>query len=169
ANADVLPFDYAATARTVMGYLTEVEDAAEASGIPLDLSDARTEARRLGQAAVGLQEEMTRIFNGFTPDELRGFRPVFREINSHLISVERGFLHEEGLPGRPWYRHQLYAPGYLTGYGAKTLPGIREAVEGGRAEEARAMAIVLTGRLQEATSRLRRALLLSRGVLPPLG
>ncbi len=34
-----------------------------------------------------------------------------------------------GLPRRPWYKHQIYAPGYYTGYGVKTLPGIREAIE----------------------------------------
>ena len=42
----------------------------------------------------------------------------------------------DGLPGREWYRHQIYAPGLYTGYGAKTLPGVREAVEAGRLEEA---------------------------------
>ena len=38
---------------------------------------------------------------------------------------------DPGLPGRPWYRHRIYAPGMYTGYEAKTLPGIREAVEAG--------------------------------------
>jgi N-acetylated-alpha-linked acidic dipeptidase len=36
---------------------------------------------------------------------------------------------DPGLPGRPWYRNMLYAPGRFTGYGAKTLPGVREAIE----------------------------------------
>ena len=36
---------------------------------------------------------------------------------------------QEGLPRRPWYRHTIYSPGYYTGYGVKTLPGIREAIE----------------------------------------
>ena len=43
---------------------------------------------------------------------------------------------EPGLPGRPWYRHRIYAPGRYTGYAVKTLPGIREAVEAGRSAEA---------------------------------
>ena len=43
---------------------------------------------------------------------------------------------ERGLPGRPWYRHLIYAPGLLTGYSAKTLPGVREAIEGRRWAEA---------------------------------
>jgi N-acetylated-alpha-linked acidic dipeptidase len=49
-----------------------------------------------------------------------------------LQGVEQALLDPDGLPGRPWYRHLLYAPGLLTGYGAKTLPGIREAIEGRR-------------------------------------
>jgi N-acetylated-alpha-linked acidic dipeptidase len=47
---------------------------------------------------------------------------------------------EPGLPGRPWYRHRIYAPGQYTGYDAKTLPGIREAVETNRIDEAREQA-----------------------------
>jgi N-acetylated-alpha-linked acidic dipeptidase len=50
-------------------------------------------------------------------------------IDQALIQTERALTRPEGLPGRPWYRHFLYAPGLYTGYGAKTLPGVREAVE----------------------------------------
>jgi N-acetylated-alpha-linked acidic dipeptidase len=49
-----------------------------------------------------------------------------------LQGVEQSLTDPEGLPGRPWYRHLIYAPGLLTGYGAKTLPGIREAIEARR-------------------------------------
>ncbi len=50
-------------------------------------------------------------------------------INQQLIQLERTMTREEGLPGRPWFRHYIYAPGYYTGYGVKTLPGVREAIE----------------------------------------
>ena len=50
-------------------------------------------------------------------------------INAGLIQSERQFIDEQGLPRRSWYRHLLYAPGYYTGYGVKTLPGVREAIE----------------------------------------
>jgi N-acetylated-alpha-linked acidic dipeptidase len=43
--------------------------------------------------------------------------------------AEQQLLSDNGLPRRPWYRHVIYAPGFYTGYGVKTLPGIREAVE----------------------------------------
>jgi N-acetylated-alpha-linked acidic dipeptidase len=55
-----------------------------------------------------------------------------------LISVEHSLTDAQGLPGRPWYQHLIYAPGMLTGYGAKTLPGVREALEGRRWAEAQA-------------------------------
>ena len=53
-----------------------------------------------------------------------------------LLGVEQVLTDSRGLPGRPWYRHLIYAPGLLTGYGAKTLPGVREAIESRRWAEA---------------------------------
>jgi N-acetylated-alpha-linked acidic dipeptidase len=50
-------------------------------------------------------------------------------INSVLIRSERALISAGGLPNRPWYRHLLYAPGFYTGYGVKTVPGVREAIE----------------------------------------
>jgi len=51
------------------------------------------------------------------------------QLNRILYKAERNLLQEKGLPRRVWYKHQVYAPGYYTGYGVKTLPGIREAIE----------------------------------------
>ncbi|HWG37835.1 MAG TPA: transferrin receptor-like dimerization domain-containing protein, partial [Terriglobales bacterium] len=51
------------------------------------------------------------------------------ELNQLLYTSERKLLDAAGLPRRPWYQHQIYAPGFYTGYGVKTLPGIREAIE----------------------------------------
>jgi N-acetylated-alpha-linked acidic dipeptidase len=51
------------------------------------------------------------------------------EVNRLLIESERKFITEEGLPNRKWYKHQLYAPGFYTGYAAKTMPYVREAIE----------------------------------------
>jgi N-acetylated-alpha-linked acidic dipeptidase len=50
-------------------------------------------------------------------------------VNAQLLLVERALTLPDGLPGRPWYRHQIYAPGLYTGYGVKTLPGVRESIE----------------------------------------
>jgi N-acetylated-alpha-linked acidic dipeptidase len=76
-----------------------------------------------------------------------------------LISVEHALTDPRGLPGRPWYQHLIYAPGMLTGYGAKTLPGVREAIEGRRWAEAqdfiaRTAAVIdaARGRIEAATA-----------------
>lgn len=54
---------------------------------------------------------------------------LVQRLNQQLIQVERAFTHNDGLPNRPWFKHQIYAPGFYTGYGVKTLPAIREAIE----------------------------------------
>ena len=56
-------------------------------------------------------------------------RAALREANAKLISVERALTLNEGLPNRPWFKHQIYAPGFYTGYGVKTLPAVRESIE----------------------------------------
>ena len=63
--------------------------------------------------------------------------PHLAKVNALLYQSERSLTQEKGLPGREWYRYQISAPGMYTGYGAKTLPGIREAVELARWDEAR--------------------------------
>jgi N-acetylated-alpha-linked acidic dipeptidase len=59
-----------------------------------------------------------------------------REVNAILFRTERAMTLPQGLPNRDWYKHRIYAPGTYTGYSVKTLPGLREAMEGGRIEEA---------------------------------
>ena len=57
-------------------------------------------------------------------------------VNSKLIESERRLTDSAGLPGRPWFQHMIYAPGFYTGYGVKTIPGVREAIEQKRFQEA---------------------------------
>jgi N-acetylated-alpha-linked acidic dipeptidase len=59
-------------------------------------------------------------------------------INVALNGIDQLLLDPQGLPGRPWYKNLVSAPGMLTGYGAKTLPGVREAIEQRRWDDARA-------------------------------
>src|SRR5205807_5156649 len=56
-------------------------------------------------------------------------RAALRDVNSKLIAVERALTLNDGLPNRPWFKHQIYAPGFWTGYGVKTLPAVRESIE----------------------------------------
>lgn len=59
-----------------------------------------------------------------------------RALDAVLLQAERKLIRDEGLPRRPWYKHQIYAPGYYTGYGVKTIPGVREAIEERQWQEA---------------------------------
>ena len=59
------------------------------------------------------------------------------QINAGLAQIDQLLLDPAGLPGRPWFKNLIYAPGTLTGYGAKTLPGVREAIEQRRFDDAR--------------------------------
>ena len=69
-------------------------------------------------------------------------------MNAKLIQSERQFIDEGGLPRRSWYRHLLYAPGFYTGYGVKTMPGVREGIEQRRYEEAEKEAARLAAAVQ---------------------
>ena len=51
------------------------------------------------------------------------------DVNEMLYTSERLLTRDEGLTGRSWYKHHIYAPGFYTGYGVKTIPGVREAIE----------------------------------------
>ena len=65
-------------------------------------------------------------------------------MNKALYRAEQQLLAPKGLPRRGWYRHTLYAPGFYTGYGVKTIPGVREAIEQRNWKEAQAQITVVS-------------------------
>jgi N-acetylated-alpha-linked acidic dipeptidase len=75
-------------------------------------------------------------------------------INASLAQIDQLLLDPDGLPGRPWYKNLVYAPGTLTGYGAKTLPGVREAIEQRRFDDARAYVVRTAKVLEDYANRL---------------
>jgi N-acetylated-alpha-linked acidic dipeptidase len=75
-------------------------------------------------------------------------------INAALANIDQLLVDPQGLPGRPWYKNLVYAPGTLTGYGAKTLPGVREAIEQRRWEDARAYVVRTAKVLENYANRL---------------
>ena len=79
---------------------------------------------RLEAAAKRYDDLLGQAMASAGPDE--GTRA---ELNDILQGIEQRMIREEGLPRRPWFRHQIYAPGFWTGYGVKTLPGVREGIE----------------------------------------
>ena len=85
-------------------------------------------------------------------------------INQKLQKSEQQLLDAAGLPARAWYKHLLYAPGFYTGYGVKTIPGVRESIEQGQypqaeTEIARAAAVIigLATHIDSITSDMLRA------------
>ena len=78
-------------------------------------------------------------------------KPDVQSVNATLLRSERALTTATGLPRRPWYRHAVYAPGFYTGYGVKTLPGVREAIEQKNWSEGDAQ-IEATGKALQATA-----------------
>ncbi len=164
ANADVLPFDFSATAATIDEYIEQLraEAAERAMDLEAELDGVARVNRQFGATAVALNAEIDRLLGLWdrvspgteTRDGMNVDRGRIAELNNLLLTTEMAFLAEQGLPGRPWFRHQLYAPGFYTGYGVKTLPGVREAIEKGDLAEAREMARLLGQGLERARERL---------------
>ena len=130
SSAPLLPFEFAHFADTVGRYVTDIEKLK--SPVHPNLDAVKQSVEDLHKSAAAFEtayaQALTRIN---TVPEAR-----LREVNAILFRTERALTLPKGLPGRDWYRHRIYAPGSYTGYAVKTLPGLREAVEGGRTEEA---------------------------------
>jgi N-acetylated-alpha-linked acidic dipeptidase len=127
ADADVLPFEFTATASTLDRYVDEIESLRkETKGAPaLDLTPLKTSIGKLQKAA----EAYDRAVSTWTKKGAALDRPRQTELNRLLYTSERAFKYDAGLPKREWFKHLAYAPGFYTGYGVKTLPGIREGIE----------------------------------------
>jgi N-acetylated-alpha-linked acidic dipeptidase len=86
-------------------------------------------------------------------DGAAGLSPqVLQSINSSLLHIQRAFLSEKGLPERPWFKHQVYAPGAYTGYGAKPLAAVREYMDKKQWKDADAQVPYVAKVLEDAAS-----------------
>ncbi len=139
ASAEVLPFKFGSYARSL--------------GVHLD--DLQRRVIRESRKPKGDDEEPGPKLDAFAPviEALAAFESAgealdgaladlvgrqdadaAERVNPLLMGVERAFLSEDGLPGRPWFRHLLYAPGTTTGYAPWPFPELAEAVENGDVE-----------------------------------
>jgi N-acetylated-alpha-linked acidic dipeptidase len=84
-------------------------------------------------------------------------------INAGLATIDQLLIDPAGLPGRPWYKNLIYAPGTLTGYGAKTLPGVREAIEQRRFDDARTYVARTAAVIENYANRLDSVAAMARG------
>jgi N-acetylated-alpha-linked acidic dipeptidase len=83
--------------------------------------------------------------------------PALAALNQRIMMTERDLIEPAGLPDRPWFRHTIYAPGLYTGYGVKTIPGVREAIDAGNFTRAAEQAKIVIRALQRATQTLKGA------------
>ncbi|UCE68411.1 MAG: M28 family peptidase [Flavobacteriaceae bacterium] len=153
ANADVLPLDFGPWHQTLSKYLKEVMETAvsmredalkhnelidkKAYSLAADPRKSQAAPTKktpapfldfspLQNALASLQKEV----DAFAEKDLNGLPEAKKTaLNVLLMHAEQQLTSEDGLPRRGWYRHQIYAPGFYTGYGVKTLPGVREAIE----------------------------------------
>jgi len=135
ADAPVLPFQFTDTADTLMRYVVELEKlAAEKKDSKVNLAPVRAAVESLRQAGLAFEQAYAGV-DGAPSASLVG-RPELRSLNALLLQSERRLGNGDGLPRRDWFKHQIYAPGFYTGYGVKTMPQIREGLEEDRFDEA---------------------------------
>jgi N-acetylated-alpha-linked acidic dipeptidase len=154
SEAPVVPIEYGAFVSAVRGYAAEVEKVAQARGGRIDLSPVRARLAELEALARRYEREMEKAL----PRAAGADGAKLARVNELLYGSERQLLTPEGLPGRTWYRHRIYAPGSYTGYSAKTLPAIREAIEAGRDAEAQAEVAPVARVLDALAARIRAAI-----------
>ncbi len=154
ANAPVLPFDFVQFVENVAQYVDELEKLADKMREETTKNNQMIEdgtyrlaldpTKLLGPPTVKdevphfnfapLKNSLLRLRKSAEAvNEVSGTVDMpadrIRSLNQMLYTVERRMTREEGLAGRPWYKHHIYAPGFYTGYGVKTIPGVREAIE----------------------------------------
>jgi N-acetylated-alpha-linked acidic dipeptidase len=132
ADADVLPYDYAAYAGAIESY---IEAAKRRAGDPSDRSSSlgwRTGDDGLNSLDfAGAQAAAARFSAAAQKARSRQIAASgdLAKLNMALRNTESALLSPAGLPDRPWYRHTIFAPGEFTGYSAVVIPGVNEAID----------------------------------------
>ncbi|HEY4045470.1 MAG TPA: M28 family metallopeptidase [Acidobacteriaceae bacterium] len=139
ADADVLPYDYTAYSKQILTYIDAAELRAKNEGLPgLDFAQAQKAGDRFTAAATAVHTKQLAA-----KKDLPALNRSLREVESDLLSPS-------GLPGRPWFKHTIYAPGEYTGYAAVVIPGVNEAIDAHDAARAQ-------GQINELSEALNRA------------
>jgi len=133
ADAPVLPFEFTNLADTVGRYADELEKLAKKHG-KVDVGPLKAAQQTLMKSAQAYEQAYQQSAASgviFQRDAAQ-----LHTLNKMLYLSERVLMSPEGLPRRPWFKHHLYAPGFYTGYGIKTIPFVREALEQQQWDEA---------------------------------
>jgi N-acetylated-alpha-linked acidic dipeptidase len=146
ADAGVLPYDYSTYASEIQVYLQAARKKATESGMKtLNFDAALAAAQRFADAASSIPHK-----------ELVAWTDT-KAINQTLLDAEHALLSTQGLPGRPWYKHTIYAPGEFTGYAAVVIPGVNEAMDAKDVPRATRQMTELTAALNRAAAALESA------------
>jgi N-acetylated-alpha-linked acidic dipeptidase len=152
ADVEVLPFDYTDYANQLREFFTEatriakrrnLEDSFDEKAMNVALEEFSKEAARVEnkrQQAIRDKPNTTDL----------------RRLNDALIRVEREFTDAQGLRNRPWYKHQVYAPGFYTGYAAQPLADFRQALDDRNTMNARESLVRIVSAIKRATEVLRQ-------------
>ena len=159
ANADLLPFAFTNLSETVQTYVKDLQSLRDRraeqiternrqidEGLfkftsdprdPVTAPSRQQPAPQLNFAPLlnaldSLTRAASRYESAYTAAVNSGRLAAAKSVNERLLQAERALTSTDGLRNRPWYVHMLYAPGFYTGYGVKTIPGVREAIEQGQ-------------------------------------
>ena len=182
ADADTLPFEFTNFAETVGQYVGEVtrltdsmrdetksmnqmiangmlksvQDPTETFIVPIPKENVPyLDFAPLQNALAKLQESARSYQKASSGKQLSA--PMQKSLDEILLKTERVLTRTEGLPRRDWFRHQIYAPGFYTGYGVKTLPGVREAIEQRDWKEASEQIIIVSKTIENFAAEIDRA------------
>jgi N-acetylated-alpha-linked acidic dipeptidase len=185
SEADLLPFEFSRMAARVQRYVDELERLHETMKTDTEEHNRRVDERAFELAASpyrtfvapkkregvpaldlrALDDAVARLavaarrFDAVAA-RIPGADRVpagLAEANRILLLAERALTREAGLPRRAWFRHQVYAPGYYTGYGVKTLPAVREAIEERQWKEAAEQTPLVAAALEKYAGEIERA------------
>ncbi len=184
ADADVLPFAFKNLASTVTTYMDDLKKLVKAmqdetkernrqleEGVFAAIADPREPTvppakqdvppvlnlTPLENAVIALQQEAEAFDKAVAASGGTLTATKRNELNRTIRSAERELTNPDGLPRRPWFKHLVYAPGFYTGYGVKTLPGVREAIEQRDWKEAEAEAVRAAAAIGSLADHLRSA------------
>lgn len=180
ANAEVLPFELTQWHTTVDGYLGEVMKTLEnmrsevekhnkwvqkdVYGLvmdpkkPIKAAEAKAEVPYLDFSPLqNVLADLKKSIDTFSKTDLTALSSAKKaQLNQELMGMEQVLLQDKGLPRRDWFKHQIYAPGFYTGYGVKTLPGVREAIEQKDWKEAQEQIGVLAATLKNFDAQVQK-------------
>ena len=178
ANADIIPLDFTQWHKTVSGYLDEIMEETSKMRSSVEKHNKLLDRNAFSLALdprenIKAPERKEPVpYLDFSPlqnelGELKATIDTYHKLdlgnlpkakkdklNAMLMNAEHKLTSEEGLPRRPWFKHQIYAPGFYTGYGVKTLPGVREAIEQKNWSEAKEQISVLSETLSNFNEHL---------------